>query len=150
MNASRMMAKRTTTSQKKNTTIPGMAYPATSLVLATAPGYPARPNLFGTLGTPNSSPDPPPVQPTPEDRWLGQWGRGGSSICRGPAGGWPISRASTSPANAVPCPIDATNQSLLRWQGRRGTATHAYPHEEPQEHPQLRGESFSRSSLAVW
>jgi len=52
------MAKMMTTSQKKNTTIPGIAYPATSLVLATAPGYPARPDLCGTIGPPNPSPDP--------------------------------------------------------------------------------------------
>lgn len=38
--ASRMMAKMTTTTQKKNTMIPGMAYPATALVLATAVSYP--------------------------------------------------------------------------------------------------------------
>lgn len=52
MNASRMMAKMTATSQKKNMTMPGMAYPATSLVLATAPGYPAQPDLFRPIGTP--------------------------------------------------------------------------------------------------
>jgi hypothetical protein len=36
MNARRMMTRITTTNQKKNTTIPGMAYPATVLALATA------------------------------------------------------------------------------------------------------------------
>ena len=41
----------------------------------------------------------------------------------------PISRASTSPANAVPCPIDATNQSLSPSQAGPVTATHARPHE---------------------
>src|SRR5882762_1611371 len=47
MNARRMMARMTTTSQKKNTTIPGIAYPATALVLvATAPSYPPRSDLF--------------------------------------------------------------------------------------------------------
>jgi hypothetical protein len=45
MNASRMMARITTTNQKKNTTIPGMAYPATVLGLATASGYSAPPEL---------------------------------------------------------------------------------------------------------
>lgn len=40
------MARITTTSQKKNTTIPGIAYPATLLALATAASYPPRPDLF--------------------------------------------------------------------------------------------------------
>jgi hypothetical protein len=48
MNASRMMARMTTTNQKKNTTIPGMAYPATLLALATASSYPAPPGLSAT------------------------------------------------------------------------------------------------------
>jgi hypothetical protein len=52
MNASRMMARIVTTIQKKKTTTPGMAYPATvlgraTLVLATATGYPLPPGLFG-------------------------------------------------------------------------------------------------------
>jgi hypothetical protein len=38
----------TTTSQKKNTTIPGMTYPATLLGLATASSYPAWPGLSAT------------------------------------------------------------------------------------------------------
>ena len=38
----------TTTNQKKNTTIPGRAYPATLLALATAPGYPVPPGLSAT------------------------------------------------------------------------------------------------------
>jgi hypothetical protein len=42
-----MMARIATTTQKKNTTMPGMAYPAIALVLATAASYPAPPNLFG-------------------------------------------------------------------------------------------------------
>jgi hypothetical protein len=42
-----MMARMTTTSQKKSTTIPGMAYPATALVLTTGSSYPAPPGLFG-------------------------------------------------------------------------------------------------------
>src|SRR5690349_8936905 len=47
MNARSMMARTTTTSQKKNTTIPGMAYPATVLALvATAASYPAPSYLF--------------------------------------------------------------------------------------------------------
>jgi len=41
-----MMARMTTTNQKKNTTIPGMAYPAAVLALATAASYPAPPDLF--------------------------------------------------------------------------------------------------------
>ncbi len=43
MDASKMMARITTTTQKKNTTMPGMAYPATVLALATAPSYPPPP-----------------------------------------------------------------------------------------------------------
>src|ERR1700679_1862503 len=49
MNARRMMASIATTSQKKNTTIPGIEYPATDLTLATAPSYPASSYLFHTL-----------------------------------------------------------------------------------------------------
>src|SRR5262249_54160214 len=45
-NASRMMARITTTTQKKNTMMPGMAYPATVLALATATSYPPPPDLF--------------------------------------------------------------------------------------------------------
>jgi hypothetical protein len=48
MYASRMMTRMTTTNQKKNTTIPGMTYPATLLVLATASSYPAPPGLSAT------------------------------------------------------------------------------------------------------
>jgi hypothetical protein len=40
------MATMTTTTQKKNTTMPGMAYPATALVLATAVSYPPAQALF--------------------------------------------------------------------------------------------------------
>jgi hypothetical protein len=40
MNARRMMTRMTTTNQKKNTTIPGIAYPATVLALATGPQLP--------------------------------------------------------------------------------------------------------------
>ena len=47
MNASRMMARMMTTNQKNNTTMPGMTYPATVLVLATAASYPPPPDLFG-------------------------------------------------------------------------------------------------------
>src|SRR5215472_12992479 len=46
MNASRMMARITTTTQKKNTMMPGIAYPATVLDLATAASYPPLPELF--------------------------------------------------------------------------------------------------------
>jgi len=48
MYARRMMARMTTTNQKKNTTIPGMAYPATVLALATACSYPVPPDLSAT------------------------------------------------------------------------------------------------------
>src|SRR5690348_1094310 len=127
MNASRMMARRMTTSQKKNTTIPGMAYPATSLVLATAIGYPGRPDLLGTAGT-FSAPADPAVGPThPGGPMAGSVDGGGSSICRGPAGGWPISRASTPPANAVPCPIDALiNRSYDDRDGGQPPHVHAH------------------------
>jgi hypothetical protein len=40
------MARITTTNQKKNTMIPGMAYPATVLALAMGPRYPAPPDVF--------------------------------------------------------------------------------------------------------
>ena len=46
MYASRMMARITTTNQKKNTTMPGIAYPATLLALATGANYPPPPGLF--------------------------------------------------------------------------------------------------------
>jgi hypothetical protein len=46
MNASKMMARMTMTTQKKNTMIPGMAYPATVLALATAVSYPPATALF--------------------------------------------------------------------------------------------------------
>jgi hypothetical protein len=39
------MARIATTNQKKKTTIPGTAYPATDLALATASSYPAPPGL---------------------------------------------------------------------------------------------------------
>jgi hypothetical protein len=42
-----MMARIMTTIQKKNTMMPGMAYPATVLALATATSYPRTPDLFG-------------------------------------------------------------------------------------------------------
>jgi hypothetical protein len=45
-----MMTRITTTNQKKNTTIPGMAYPATVLALATASSYQAPPDLSATVG----------------------------------------------------------------------------------------------------
>jgi hypothetical protein len=45
MNASRMMTRITTTNQKKNTAIAGIAYPPTVLALATACSYPAAPGL---------------------------------------------------------------------------------------------------------
>jgi hypothetical protein len=54
--ASRMMTRMTTTSQKKNTTIPGMTYPATLLGLATASSYPAPPGLSAT-----GAARPPPI-----------------------------------------------------------------------------------------
>ena len=52
------MARTTTTSQKKNTTMPGMAYPATVLVLvATAASYPGPPDLFRYGGRGYAAPD---------------------------------------------------------------------------------------------
>lgn len=42
------MTRMMTTNQKKNTTIPGIAYPATLLDLATASSYPAPPGLSAT------------------------------------------------------------------------------------------------------
>ena len=41
------MTRMMTTTQMKNRTMPGMAYPATLLDLATAPSYPTPPGLFG-------------------------------------------------------------------------------------------------------
>jgi hypothetical protein len=41
------MAKTTTTSQMKNNTIPGSAYPATVLPLTTGPSYPGLADLLG-------------------------------------------------------------------------------------------------------
>src|SRR5215469_16307039 len=46
MNASKMMARITTTTQKKNTMMPGMAYPATVLALATAHQLPTAARLI--------------------------------------------------------------------------------------------------------
>ena len=46
MNASRMMARITTTTQKKNTMMPGTAYPATVLALATAAQLPTISRLI--------------------------------------------------------------------------------------------------------
>jgi hypothetical protein len=46
MYAKRTMARMTTTNQMKNQMMPGMAYPATLLALATGPSYPAPPDLF--------------------------------------------------------------------------------------------------------
>ena len=46
MNARRMMARMMTTNQKKNTMMPGIAYPPTVLALATAVSYPPPPDLF--------------------------------------------------------------------------------------------------------
>src|SRR5690242_5134446 len=51
MNARRMMTRITTTNQKKNTTIPGIAYPATVLALATDSSYPSPPQLSAILYT---------------------------------------------------------------------------------------------------
>jgi hypothetical protein len=56
MNASKMMARMATTTQKKNTTMPGMAYPATVLALATTASYPLPGMLFGA-GTRRQSDD---------------------------------------------------------------------------------------------
>ena len=43
------MASMATTSQKKNHTMPGIAYPATDLTLATGPDYPGYYDLFQDL-----------------------------------------------------------------------------------------------------
>src|SRR5215831_13418001 len=61
MNASKMMARIATITQKKNTTMPGMAYPATVLaLLAMAASYPLPPDLFGGwLGQTGLSPAEP-------------------------------------------------------------------------------------------
>jgi len=45
------MTRITTTNQKKNTTIPGIAYPATVLALATDSSYPAPSELSAILYT---------------------------------------------------------------------------------------------------
>src|SRR6266851_4074588 len=50
MDASRMMARITTTTQKKNTMMPGMAYPAMVLALATAASYPPPRGVSGLFG----------------------------------------------------------------------------------------------------
>jgi hypothetical protein len=42
-----MMARITTTTQKKNTMMPGMAYPATVFALATTASYPPPRDLLG-------------------------------------------------------------------------------------------------------
>jgi hypothetical protein len=62
MNASKMMARMTTTSQKKNTMMPGMAYPATVLALATAASYPLLRDLFALRNRETSSPENREVQ----------------------------------------------------------------------------------------
>ncbi len=49
MNASKMMARTMTTTQKKNTMMPGMAYPATLLALATSASYPTPRDLFDAV-----------------------------------------------------------------------------------------------------
>ena len=51
------------TTQKKNTTIPGMAYPAMVLALATAPSYPPAQALFG--GGPCRAGNGQPLEPVP-------------------------------------------------------------------------------------
>jgi hypothetical protein len=47
MSASKIMARITTTTQKKNTTMPGTEYPATVLALATSASYPPLRDLLG-------------------------------------------------------------------------------------------------------
>jgi hypothetical protein len=49
MNASKMMTRMMTTTQKNNMMIPGIAYPATVLALATAGSYPPPRDLFSTM-----------------------------------------------------------------------------------------------------
>jgi hypothetical protein len=70
MNASRMMTKMTTTNQKKNTTIAGIAYPPTVLALATAFSYPAPPGLSARALSLNP------------DFWGGDWSAGGVTVPR--------------------------------------------------------------------
>src|SRR5690242_18431775 len=74
MNARRMMTRITTTNQKKNTTIPGIAYPATVLALATDSSYPAQPELsaisYGASpeGSAAASAGTPRISRAPADR----------------------------------------------------------------------------------
>ena len=44
------MTRMMTTNQKKNTMMPGIAYPPTVLALATVASYPPPPDLFGGRG----------------------------------------------------------------------------------------------------
>ncbi len=72
MNASKMMARMTTTNQKKNTIMPGTAYPATLLALATAASYPPPRNLFGPFFAANGdSPELPAHEPGVRSQTLG-------------------------------------------------------------------------------
>jgi hypothetical protein len=70
----------TTTTQKKNTMMPGMAYPATALVLATAVSYPPAQALFdaevtgptasaGARTVPARETRAPRPKPRPAKRW---------------------------------------------------------------------------------
>jgi hypothetical protein len=75
MNASKTMAKITTTTQKKNTMMPGMAYPATVLALATTASYPQPCDLFGgktqgILLVSEQTARPAPVNPGPTTRFM--------------------------------------------------------------------------------
>ena len=63
MKASKMMARMTTTTQKKNTMMPGTAYPATVLALAMTASYPPSIDLFGTL-TQRQSDDLRTIEPS--------------------------------------------------------------------------------------
>jgi hypothetical protein len=68
------------TTQKKNTMMPGMAYPATVLALATAVSYPSAQELFGA-----------------------GWCRAGPGVRRRPAGqdrGWPMKARKVSATKA--------------------------------------------------
>ena len=94
MDASRMMARITTTTQKKNTMMPGMAYPATVLALATAASYPPPRGLF-TIGRPGEGWDTP-------------FESGGYSICpSGHAGG-------KAPDSSGSPPLTAGRRSAAR------------------------------------
>ena len=84
MNASRMMARMITTTQKKNTMMPGMAYPATVLALATATSCPRPSDLFAGCSPGDDDVRSWPFLGRHHMRAAGRRGRSGSA--RGRAG----------------------------------------------------------------